>query len=318
MLNSNFVITLVTILAALVCLFQGEIKEAYHPSNPLVYNSYPYDGTIKKPGFSYWGGQGIQLGERPVERVFDPTGVDINKENRTLGSDFSKLSKLQPRHRNSVHSVHSGNYVKSVERYSDSIPQGIEVEARRNMQPLVGGASRFMVTGPKLNHYAPIDMAQHAVDTDNPIVDYGCRDVYSASGQLLKKAATRENYEDAQVKLPCDMMGMYGKNTEHFAQPVVIDRIMFASKKSRLNQYNDQIRGSLRIAPKYYGYFDVAVNPNLDLSAGYFVQHSKRGKEVPEMCSPLGLDEDNDLTHGRNHELSVTWGTDAQTESKGL
>jgi hypothetical protein len=135
---------------------------------------------------------------------------------------------------------------------------------------------------------------------------------------LLKKAATRENYEDAQVKLPCDMMGMYGKTTEHFAQPVVIDRIMFASKKSRLNQHNDQIRGSLRIAPIHHGYFDVPVNPNLDLSTGYFVQHSKRGKEVPEMCSPLGLDEDNDLTHGRNHDLSVTWGTDVHTDSKGL
>ncbi len=51
-------------------------------------------------------------------------------------------------------------------------------------------------------------------------------------------------------------------------QPIVYDRFMFANQKSRLRAQGDPIRGDLPIAPCNNGWFNVAVNPHIDLHEG--------------------------------------------------
>jgi hypothetical protein len=199
------------------------------------------------------------------------------------------------------------------------------VEANRNMQPLMGGSPRFMVTGPKLNHTFPIDMAVNAVDTDHPIVDYGCGsgDVRSSTGQVLMKKSSRENYEDAQVSLPNGKVNMFGNNTGHMSQSVVVDNLMYANIKSPLLRGTDPIRGSLHIPPHKRGYFDVSVDSR-DIRSSYIEQHNIRGKEIDDKLAFLGLREDqisspdHTLMHGRHHDIKVTFGTDIGVSSNGL
>lgn len=373
MLNSNFVITLLTILATLLCLFQNEIKEGFNIGiDPLVYGSPPENGLVNGAGFSYWAGNGQQF--MPVEQSpqINKWGCPVPKTSVSLGYDVADATVLQPRNpppgskssRNIVRPTQGANtkldaVLSSAKKQRDSLSfredyedfENVQVEAARNMQPLTGGPPRFMVTGPKLDLYQPIDMAKYAVDTENPIVNYGCGDVYSASGQLQKRAAPiRENYEDSSVNLPKDMTGsgmvsMYGKKDNQFYQPVTIDRLMFSNQKSRLRGLGDPIRGDLRIAPdnyKTYGkdgcegydggscgnshnkWFQVSVKPNRDLNPGYIAQHNVRGKEVDEILSAVGLEPAEPVTNlkatkGRDEQLSISFGgTDVSAESFGL
>lgn len=51
-------------------------------------------------------------------------------------------------------------------------------------------------------------------------------------------------------------------------QPVVYDRYIYANQKSRLRALGDPIRGDLAIVPCNNGWFNPAVNPNIDLHEG--------------------------------------------------
>lgn len=51
-------------------------------------------------------------------------------------------------------------------------------------------------------------------------------------------------------------------------QPIVYDRYMFANRNSRLRSQGDLIRGDLPIAPINNGWFNVNVQPNIDLQQG--------------------------------------------------
>jgi hypothetical protein len=369
MLNSNFVITLITILATLLCLFQNEIKEGFNIGiDPTVYNSPPDYGLVDK-GFSAWSNDHA-FSVRPAGSVVNNWGCTVKQPSRTLGYDGEEATVLQPRDPSGKHksarnisrptggvktkldsilsAQKKNETVLSFQENYDDTFNNVELEAPRNMQPMTGGPPRFIVTGPKLDHTYPIDMAKYAVDTQNPIVNYGCGDVYSAAGQLQKKAApVRENYEDSAVNLPKDMTGsgmvsMYGKKDNQFLQPVIPDNLMYANKGSRLRGLGDYIRGDLRIAPdnyKTYGnkcgdscegygggckkWFQVSVIPNIDLNPGYIPQHNIRGKEVDEMLAALGLEPSEPVTNlmatkGRDEKLSITFGTDITTDSHGL
>lgn len=372
MLNSNFVITLITILATLLCLFQSEIKEGFNIGiDPLVYGSPPHNGLVKGAGFSAWQGNGSQM--MPVEQdpIYNKWNCRVPQSTVSLG--YGSATQLQPRNlpagskssRNIVRPTSSNVKLDSVlssakkrrnvlsfqENYEDAgnTFDNVQVEAARNMQPMVGGPPRFMVTGPKLDLYQPIDMARYAVDTQNPIVNYGCGDVYAADGQLQKRAGpVRENYDDASVGLPKDMTGsgmvsMYGKKDNQFHQPVIKDNLMWSNIKSRLRGLGDPIRGDLRITPdnyKTYGedgcttsdswtdshnkWFQVSVKPNRDLNPGYIAQHNVRGKEVDEILAAVGLEPAESLTNaratkGRDEEISISFGgTDISAGSFGL
>jgi hypothetical protein len=51
-------------------------------------------------------------------------------------------------------------------------------------------------------------------------------------------------------------------------QPIIMDRYMFANLKSNLYAQADPIRGDLAIVPCNTGWFNVSVNPNVDLNPG--------------------------------------------------
>ena len=319
MLNSNFVITLLTILATLVCLFQSEIKETFTDKHGNVYGTGPNDGLMPNGKFGAWSANSAFAPK--IDLPYDLSGLKPSQIKHSLGYDMSSATKLQP--------IHRENF------YVDK-SRGVMVEANRNMQPLVGGPPRFMVTGPKLNHTFPIDMAVNAVDVDHPITDYGCGsgDVRSSTGQVLMKSSRENyedahkhnrnrNYEDAQVGLPKSMANIYGNTTGHLSQPVVVDKPMYANLKSRLLEGTDPIRGTPHIAPHKRNYFDVSVSTK-DIRNSYIDQHNIRGKEIDEKLAFLGLREDQisspdyTLMHGRNHDIKVTFGTDIGVSSNGL
>lgn len=367
MLNTNFIITLLTILATLFCMFQGEIKEGFlnapivlppqysqesagysfpggfNMNSSDIIASEPVDGLVNKPQFGPWTGNTIAFAPAEYTRQRDPlTNQRIPPRKPKLGYDFKKSYTGKPLNASS-NSTCRENFANPTDSKGNS---GVMVEAYRNMQPMGAAPPRFMVTGPKLNLYSPIDQAQYAVDTQNPIVNYGCNDVYSSSGQMLKgqcqKQNTRENYED-QV-LPADMtnntclvggpdVSMNGQPQ----QPVMVDRMMWAPIKSRLQRGGvDRIRGDLSIVPESYksdGIYNwFTVNPSIhtDLTTGYIVQHNKSGKENAERTSALGLqcnllnDESGCGNFGKGNAppqspygkcISVTFGTDIEAEA---
>ena len=319
MLSTNFIITLLTILATLLCLFQGEIKEGflntpfvvppqlsaqnanystvkgYQGLTPDVIGDQPVNGLVNNPYFGAWTGNGPQFAAVPYQKTRDPlTGEPLIKTKPRLGYDLSK--SFTGKVGNS-----SPNTVSCRENFVDRTPNsGVMVEAARNMQPM-GPPPRFMVTGPKLNLYSPIDQAQYAVDTQNPIVNYGCNDVYSSSGQMLKGQCqnTRENYQD-QV-LPSDMTNnsclVGGPDVSMNGQPqqsVIIDRMMYSSIKSRYQRGGvDRFRGDLLIVPDTYkngtsAWFQPSIYPSVDLVQGYTRQHNQAGKENDEKAAALG------------------------------
>jgi len=51
-------------------------------------------------------------------------------------------------------------------------------------------------------------------------------------------------------------------------QPIIYDRFIYANQNSRLRAQGDPIRGDLAIAPCNNGWFNPAVNPNIDLQQG--------------------------------------------------
>ena len=51
-------------------------------------------------------------------------------------------------------------------------------------------------------------------------------------------------------------------------QPIIYDRYMFANRNSRLRSQADKIRGDLAIVPNNNGWFNVSVQPNIDLEQG--------------------------------------------------
>jgi hypothetical protein len=321
MLNSNFVITLVTILAALVCLFQGDIKEAYTKSevnryNPVKYGT-PGNGLVKN-GFSNWGGNGIQLSVTPEKKSFSCVGQDPSKFTKKIGIDFDKLAKLQPINKNLSTNNNKPRVVENYRTNVKNLPRNNMVEAKRSMQPLVGGPPRFITEDPKLNKVRARNVEMYAADVNNPIVDYGCGDVYSSTGQLLKKQTIRENYEDSQTQLPSCMTEICGEINGHGNQPTICDRLIYSSSKGKSG--GDYFRGDLPINAIYYGNNDVYPDQSTDLRAGYF--NSTYFTGVPLFAQAYGLQpeevETDAMMHGRSEDIYVSYGTDVSAECNGL
>ena len=245
MLDSKFMITLVAMFAVIITLFKKEIKESYIDLDRGSSIIDTPNGLARNGRFSGWQGAGAQyttVGNTAIARG----GVPIDVPNYKLGYDMSQ-----------------------------AFPRG--VEAKRSMQTVP--PPRFQVTGPKLDHYMPVDMAKYGVDLDKPIANNGCDVVHSDFGQVQRSSpTTKENfnmeYENAQVKLPSDMCNVNMLGTE--SQPVVYDRVMYSNTRSRTRGQGDYIRGDLMIAPDNYkpgggghpGWFQVSAKPNRDLNPG--------------------------------------------------
>ena len=63
-----------------------------------------------------------------------------------------------------------------------------------------------------------------------------------------------------------DMTTVNGEGT--VTQPIIYDRFIYANQQSRLRAQGDPIRGDLAIVPCNNGWFNPAVNPNIDLHEG--------------------------------------------------
>ena len=264
---SNFMITLIAMFAIIFSLFKTEIKENFTSSNVLIQGDR---GMARHGRFSGWGGNGVQLtpvGANPKFRRGQhlQDNVDYN-----LGY---KMNQRFPK-----------------EQTMEKHPFSSGVDSTRNIQ--TAPPPRFMVTGPKLNHYTPIDMATHAVNTDSPI-DHATDLVVSPFGQMQRDsrrhADVKENYSDyasASVPLPKDMTNVNMLGTE--SQPVIYDRVMYSNIRSRLRGQGDYIRGDLMIAPDNYKpgsgghpqWFQVSVKPERDLNPGAMEHLFGRSEEL--------------------------------------
>ena len=313
MLNTNFIITLIAVLTTLFYLFQNEIKEGFintpvvmppefskispkpfSSTDPNVIYEEPVNGLVNKSKFSYWGSN--QFMPVDVRATVDPrNGKPIPPARTTLGvhPDYTGINRNDPAPMNATcrENFAQGNQGNS----------GVMVEASRNMQPM-GPPPRFMVTGPKLNLYSPIDQARYAVDNKHSIVNYGCDDVYNSDGQKLKgkcaSQTTRENYEDQEF--PRDMtnsclVGGSVSLSGQPQQPVIVDRKMWSSTKSRLQSCGvDRIRGDLPIVPDTYKVnnrdnWNFYPKPSRDLAASYITQHNRAGAENDARAAALGI-----------------------------
>jgi hypothetical protein len=351
MLNTNFIITLITVLTALFCLFQGEIKEGFinapivvppnypkdvqgesklfnfQPFTPEVLGNEPYNGTVNNGFFSAWSASSAFTPVKYDVTKDVITGEPLNKTKPKLGYNLNKALTGKHRKQPANDPICRENFSQS---QNANIPNsGVMVEAKRNMQPVGSAPPRFMVTGPKLNHYSPINQARYAVDNKNSIVNYGCNDVF-ANGQMLKgqcqKQNTREDYQDQS--LPSDMTNtcLVGGPDVSLAgqpsQPVMIDRAMWSNIKSRYQRVGvDRFRGDLQIAPHSLtnncsNIFQTSVSPVIDLATGYISQHNIAGKENARSTAALGL-QCNLMDSEGNGNLGGYSGSSSSTQFGG-
>lgn len=137
------------------------------------------------------------------------------------------------------------NYVNSLnshrENYtSESAPGGSVASCRK------GGLPTNYSGG------APLTQAGYANGNFNEKLD----DVYSQS-----------EYPAVGSSLPVgDMTSINSAGDD--MQPIVYDRYMYANRNSRLRGQGDKIRGDLAIVPSNTGWFQVSVQPNIDLEQG--------------------------------------------------
>ena len=103
---------------------------------------------------------------------------------------------------------------------------------------------------------------------------------YSGGAPLMKADYSNGNYNEqlnavySQSDFPAvgsslpvgDMTSLNANNDD--TQPIVYDRYMYANRNSRLRGQGDMIRGDLAIVPCSTGWFQVSVQPNLDLQQG--------------------------------------------------
>jgi hypothetical protein len=109
--------------------------------------------------------------------------------------------------------------------------------------------------GESLNYHggAPLMEPGYAVGNYNKVLD----EVYE--GPKTMKAV--------HSSLPVgDMTTLNSLGEED--QPIIYDRYMFANRNSRLRSQGDKIRGDLGIVPNNTGWFNVSVQPNIDLEQG--------------------------------------------------
>ena len=306
MLNTNFIITLLTVLATLFCLFQNEIKEGfinephgkkctYDFHTPNVIGHEPDDGTMKDGKFALWQGNVGSFQPVLLTPTVDPrNNKPIAPYHTKIGYDTHKLYDAQPvtkpRERRE-------NYT-TFERNSGDVM----VEAPRNMQNQ-GPPPRFMVAGPKYNLSSPIHQAKYAVDTKNTMPNYWTDVVheanYDSTGTLIKGACKtsniRESYEDKP--LPRDMTNSSNIGMGDMVQPIITPRVMWSNVKSRLQSGGvDRIRGDVPIVankyksdPEYRKWFEPSVHMNIDLAKGYISDHNASGKENDFAVAALGL-----------------------------
>jgi hypothetical protein len=70
-------------------------------------------------------------------------------------------------------------------------------------------------------------------------------------------------------------------------QPIVYDRYMFANLNSNLRSQGDPIRGDLPIVPNNNGWFNVSVQPNIDLQQGALNVMAGVNNETSQQLSDL-------------------------------
>jgi hypothetical protein len=112
--------------------------------------------------------------------------------------------------------------------------------------------------------------------------NYGCGSICSQTGMTTASLPTVGINKYSGVSntsptpkpivtdsIPVGSMTSVSETGEH-EQTYVVDRLTFASKKSRLTGHGDPIRGDLSITPdEHKGWFQVSVNPKRDLKLGY-------------------------------------------------
>ena len=81
--------------------------------------------------------------------------------------------------------------------------------------------------------------------------------------------------------------------TEH---PIVFDRLMFANRNSTLRSQGDWIRGDLPIVPCNTGWFQVSVDPNIDLNQGAMNVLGGLGNETTQQLTALINNTSNSTT----------------------
>lgn len=95
-------------------------------------------------------------------------------------------------------------------------------------------------------------------------------DVNYADGnfnELLNQVYSDSQYPQSTSSLPVGNMMTINADGD-VEQPIVYDRYIVANRNSRLRSQGDMIRGDLPIVPCSTGWFNVSVQPNIDLQQG--------------------------------------------------
>ena len=112
---------------------------------------------------------------------------------------------------------------------------------------------------------------------------------YTSGNYQEELEKTRINSDQPYVvnMLPVDTMATVNQFGEETMQPIVYDRLMVANRSTRLRAQGDKIRGDLPIVPNTGGWFNVSVQPNIDLEQGAMNVLAGANNEVTQALTDL-------------------------------
>ena len=148
---------------------------------------------------------------------------------------------------------------------------------------------------PSFNGGAPLMPGNgYANGNFNEITEKLYEDVQAGGSSYDKRASMYCGGDDTNSQstvslsssLPVRDMTSMNAGTDN-SQPIVYDRYMFANRNSRLRSRGDKIRGDLAILPCNTGWFQVSVQPNIDLEAGALNVLAGIGNEQGQAISNL-------------------------------
>lgn len=140
----------------------------------------------------------------------------------------------------------------------------------------IGYGSQIVYNFPDIKNLAtpenPLSYKQNYIVKEN--YEHSKNNTPYFSGFASPPGYASSNYNQEKSKLPgrtfTDVLPV-GDMTVRSAsgeveQPIVYDRFIYASQRSRLSGLGDRIRGDLPILPNNTGWFQVPVNPQIDLT----------------------------------------------------
>ena len=267
MFDSKLIITLVTMIVSILC-FQSNIKE----------NFINYPRTLKVDTVHKSKNGEVSL-KNPILHQINSSGDSTLKAQNQLKPDLGWVSRPSLQSQIST-------------RFDSGNKYGANIKTRPPAHENLGVPSEPFepVNNSKCQGCGCATKENYCIGCNKTSCGMVPNEPYAGGAKMLEAGTATGNYNrvrDASIggshkvntnsSIPVSSMRAAaspgagegdGDDSGNAEQPIVYDRLMYATSKSKLRQHGDHIRGDLPIVPCQQSWFRPSVNPSVDLHQG--------------------------------------------------